>query len=216
MGSFTEEQTQPVQTPFDVVAAIQHFKEISVGAGSTIFKANSEGVFLGATNFTDAPFSVDYNGVLKALNGVFKGDITGASGAFSGALNGATGSFSGALTASSIVDDTFGLNGCFIKQIKTTDYSTSVLAIPIYRADGTTPISTGLLAVIANWYSSSTGRYNFLPGINNATGTSYFSVQKNSGNYEIRHLGDNQGDELPSPGYTIYTCLFSSDESTYF
>lgn len=144
------------------------------------------------------------------------GDIDANSGTFRGALSGATGTFTGALTASSIVDDTFGLNGCFIKQIKTTDYSTAILAIPIYRANGSTPISTGLLAVIGNWYSNATGRYNFLPGINNATGTSYFSIQKNAGNYEVRHLGANQGAELPSHGYTIYTCLFSSDESTYY
>lgn len=74
MAAFTEEDKPIGEQNFDILSAIQHFKEISVGAGSTIFKANSEGVFAGATNFTDAPWKVDYNGLMTFSMG--SGNIT--------------------------------------------------------------------------------------------------------------------------------------------
>jgi hypothetical protein len=39
-------------------------KEIQVGAGSTVFKVNKEGLFLGADNYTDAPFKISFAGVM--------------------------------------------------------------------------------------------------------------------------------------------------------
>jgi hypothetical protein len=44
------------------------FSELTVGSGSTIFKANKEGVFAGAVKFSTAPFRVGYNGALVANN----------------------------------------------------------------------------------------------------------------------------------------------------
>lgn len=47
------------------VGSIQHFKEVSAGAGNTIWKVNSEGQFMGANNYTDAPWRVSYTGVQR-------------------------------------------------------------------------------------------------------------------------------------------------------
>lgn len=40
----------------------QNFRELSAGAGSDLFKVNKDGVFVGAETFSDAPFSVDFQG----------------------------------------------------------------------------------------------------------------------------------------------------------
>jgi hypothetical protein len=59
----------------DSVDSLSHFREFSSGAGANIVKSNNEGFFAGATNFTDAPFSVDYEGSIKAGKGTFSGKI---------------------------------------------------------------------------------------------------------------------------------------------
>jgi hypothetical protein len=59
MADFVE--PTPV-TPESTVPPIQKFNEFSVGAGSTTFKANKEGVFAGADNFDDAPVRIYYDG----------------------------------------------------------------------------------------------------------------------------------------------------------
>jgi len=51
---------------------------ISIGSGNNIFRADAQGIWAGHANFNDAPFSVDMNGAVKAMNGQFSGTITGA------------------------------------------------------------------------------------------------------------------------------------------
>lgn len=180
-----ELQPQPLKMDEPLTGEnLKNLKNMQIGSGSTQFNAGKDGIFLGADNFADAPFSVDMEG---------------------------------SCIADKFTDKTYGFYGVLVKQVKTTDFVSNPVALPIYKADGVTKITTGLLSVYANWFSSATGRLNFLPGINNSTGTSYWSIQKDgSGFYEIRHLGGNQASELPSPGYVIYTCLFNSNETTYF
>lgn len=85
------------------IGAIQHFKELSAGAGSNVFKVNSDGMFLGATKFASAPFRVNYNGAVVASNmTITGGSISGAvvSGLGSGSLLNIQGwSFSGVFSA---------------------------------------------------------------------------------------------------------------------
>lgn len=45
------------------------FRELQVGAGSDQFEANKEGVFIGGTNYTDAPISFSYDGIQKVKTG---------------------------------------------------------------------------------------------------------------------------------------------------
>lgn len=59
MAGFTEPTSV---TQESTVPTIQKFNEFSVGAGSTVFKANKEGVFAGADNFDDAPVRIYYDG----------------------------------------------------------------------------------------------------------------------------------------------------------
>lgn len=66
MADFTE-QDQPIKLVDSAYNSdsIQHFKELSIGAGTNVFKANAEGVFIGGTDFTSAPISFTYSGVQK-------------------------------------------------------------------------------------------------------------------------------------------------------
>jgi len=59
------------------------FKELIVGSGARIFKSNAEGVFLGATNYTNAPLKMSYGGVLYATTGTIAGDFTVSGSLFS-------------------------------------------------------------------------------------------------------------------------------------
>lgn len=76
-------QTQNIVLPDSTtqsLGAIQHFKELTAGAGSNVFKVNKDGMFLGATAFASAPFRVNYNGAVVASN------ITITGGSISGAI----------------------------------------------------------------------------------------------------------------------------------
>lgn len=70
-----------INETFDQIA---HFREFNSGAGANVVKQNVEGFFAGATNFTDAPFSVNYSGNMKATSGTFGGSLSAATGTFTG------------------------------------------------------------------------------------------------------------------------------------
>lgn len=67
--------------------------ELWVGGGNTTFRANREGVFAGASNYTNAPFKVSYAGVLSATGASISGTLTATGGSITGDLN-VTGSLS--------------------------------------------------------------------------------------------------------------------------
>jgi hypothetical protein len=60
---------------------------ISIGSGSSIFKADSSGIYLGDATFGSAPFRVTPGGALTATNATITGSITVTSGTFTGYLN---------------------------------------------------------------------------------------------------------------------------------
>lgn len=43
---------------------IENFKELSVGAGTDVFKVNKEGVFAGGTSFRSSPWNLTFTGVM--------------------------------------------------------------------------------------------------------------------------------------------------------
>jgi hypothetical protein len=51
---------------------------IAIGNGNNVFKADSNGVYLGNATFASAPFKVTMDGRLTALDGTFKGTIDGS------------------------------------------------------------------------------------------------------------------------------------------
>lgn len=63
---------------------------IQIGSGNSIFKADSNGIYLGHATFGSAPFRVTPQGELTALSGTFGGTLSGADGTFTGALQGGT------------------------------------------------------------------------------------------------------------------------------
>ena len=75
---------------------------ISIGSGNSIFKADSNGIYLGNSTFASAPFRVTPAGVLTANNATITGTINATSGTFTGTLSGANGSFTGTLTTGSV------------------------------------------------------------------------------------------------------------------
>lgn len=47
------------------VGSIQHFRELTAGAGNDIFKVNASGMFMGDTTWGSAPFRVNFDGDLR-------------------------------------------------------------------------------------------------------------------------------------------------------
>jgi len=65
--------------PYKGGTDIRSLKELKVGGGTDILKVNKEGLFMGADNFTDAPFSVDYDGNITGTSlTIADGSITTA------------------------------------------------------------------------------------------------------------------------------------------
>ena len=52
--------------------------DLSAGSGSSIFKSDSSGIYLGNAAYASAPFSVSRNGVLKAESGTIGGWVLGS------------------------------------------------------------------------------------------------------------------------------------------
>jgi len=98
------------------IAKISNFKEFQAGAGSNVVKINKEGLFAGATNFTAAPFSVNFNGSMNATTGTFSGALSGATGTFSGTIT------SGGTTGSRIILD--GSSGTALFSYNNVQYGT--------------------------------------------------------------------------------------------
>lgn len=63
---------------------ILNVRELSVGAGTDLFKVNREGVFVGAASFSSAPLRIPFTGVLTATGAIISGTITATGGTISG------------------------------------------------------------------------------------------------------------------------------------
>jgi hypothetical protein len=68
---------------------------ISIGSGNSIFKADSNGIYLGNATFGSAPFRVAPNGELTATSATISGTINASSGTFSGNILSTSGSIGG-------------------------------------------------------------------------------------------------------------------------
>lgn len=198
MGRFTEKD-KPIKVPNNNSGDVTHFKEFSSGAGSTVLKANSEGFFVGGTNYNSAPWTMDYTGesisqsgtlsvgsniVIDGVTGTIAvGDnvlLDGANDKITvGASNdviidGATGT----VTTSKLIDSTYGLYGVFSKTYMTTQ-TTGTEDVVLVSSSG------GLLNATLSYVDAS-GFYNTLPAFNTATLTKYYYVYKSGGNYKLR------------------------------
>ena len=83
---------------------------ISIGSGNSIFKADSNGIYLGNATFGSAPFRVTPTGALTATNATITGDVTATSGTFTGDivannLNITSATVTGSLSADNIQID---------------------------------------------------------------------------------------------------------------
>lgn len=161
----------------------------SVGSGQSTEKLTMVDGYWQSANFVagTSGWRISPTGDVEFGNGKFRGDITGASGTFTGNV-----------TTDVVTDSTYGYNGVFVKQIKTTSMANENILIG--------PDNGGLLSVTANYKSISTGYFWWL------TPVAHFYVFKSGGNYYIYHAGvqidiDTNADTI------YYTCLFNSLES---
>lgn len=76
---------------------------IAIGAGNSIFKADTSGIYLGNATFASAPFRVTAAGALTATGATISGAITATSGTFTGTVNANAGTFSGNITSSATI-----------------------------------------------------------------------------------------------------------------
>lgn len=88
---------------------------ISIGSGDSIFKADSNGIYLGNATFASAPFRVNMSGALTATNATITGAITATSGSFTGSITSTSGTIGGwtigstTLSGSNVVLDSGGM-----------------------------------------------------------------------------------------------------------
>lgn len=88
---------------------------ISIGSGNNIFKADSNGIYLGNATFASAPFRVTMAGALTATNATITGAITATSGSFTGSITSTSGTIGGwtigatTLSGTSVVLDSGGM-----------------------------------------------------------------------------------------------------------
>ena len=74
---------------------------ISIGSNNDIFKADSNGIYLGNATFGSAPFRVTPAGALTATNATITGAVTATSGTFTGTVNASAGAFTGDVSTDS-------------------------------------------------------------------------------------------------------------------
>lgn len=91
----------------DISAASGTFTgNLKIGSGESVFKADSNGIYLGNENFSSAEFRVTPYGALTATGVNISGSITATSGSFSGSINSTSGLIGG-----------FTLNSDYLKSI---------------------------------------------------------------------------------------------------
>lgn len=79
---------------------------ITIGSGNNVFRAGSQGIWSGHTNFNSAPFRVNMQGEMTAMSGTFGGTLQAAGGTFTGTLQGVDGTFKGTVEAGQFVGGT--------------------------------------------------------------------------------------------------------------
>lgn len=94
---------------------------IKIGSGTSVFKADSNGIYLGNETFGSAPFRVTPGGALTASNATVTGTINATGGSFSGSI-----SASGTITGGTISGAT--VNGSLIQTQSSGSYPRAFLA----------------------------------------------------------------------------------------
>ena len=99
-----EDKGLPVKEGIAGDTYLNNLLGLQVGAGSEVFRSDSSGIWLGASKFIDAPFSVDMDGNLIATSSSISGYIL-VGGAAADVNGGATTISGGKITATSIAAD---------------------------------------------------------------------------------------------------------------
>lgn len=99
-----DEQSLPVKEGVAGASNLTDILSMQVGVGDEVFRSDESGIWLGASKFADAPFSVDMDGTLKATSGSITGYVLvgGAAGDVNGGVTTISG---GKITANSISAD---------------------------------------------------------------------------------------------------------------
>lgn len=113
---------------------------IAIGTGNTIFKADSNGIYLGNATFASAPFRVTPAGALTATGVTVSGSITATSGSIAGSLV-ATGIAAGNITAGTLDADRIGATSIVAGKLNISTLSSITADMGTITA-GTIKVST--------------------------------------------------------------------------
>jgi len=124
---------------------------LTQGYGNDIFRISQEGIQLGGANFTDAPFTVDMQGNLKANAGTFGGSLTAPTGTIGGFTISATALYAGDGATKIQLDTTQGIF------LGSNVFATAPFRVSLAGAlTATNATITGAITAtsgrIANWY----------------------------------------------------------------
>ena len=186
---------------------LTHFKELSAGAGSTILKQDRNGLFVGGTNFENAPWAVDYEGNQYVgangeivLDGPNKKITIGASNEI--VIDGVAKT----ITTNYIKDSTYGLYGVFVKTARLASGGGDT-TVTLVADNG------GLMNVAINYTTNTDAIYKLLPGFNVSTLTSYYNIIKSGGNYVVNLYRSDIEAEVSGINYYYITAFFNSLET---
>lgn len=78
INPFSDVPYVPFMPPVSAPTNLINTQELAVGSGSRAFKADRQGIWLGANKFADAPFSVDVDGNMVATSATIGNYLTKA------------------------------------------------------------------------------------------------------------------------------------------
>lgn len=157
--SIFDQQKRPIefdQEPIKPFGADMDFRELKAGGGSKLFKVNAEGLFMGADNFTAAPFKASFAGAFTSTSATITGAINATSGKIGTATNywsiGATGITAVAASTDVIInygktdfgqDSTAGFILGYDYSATASKFEIGSSATKIFKYDGTDLSLTG-------------------------------------------------------------------------
>jgi hypothetical protein len=153
----------------DISAASGTFTgNLSIGTGNTIFKADSNGIYLGNATFASAPFSVTPAGVLKATSGTIANWTLSATSLQTGAFD----------TVSTMYFGTSGLS------LSNTFKVTAAGALT-----ATSATITGIITANTGYIGGTTNGWQILAGEIRAIGTGKFTTSSTTTRVEVDSTG---------------------------
>jgi len=193
----------------DSIKTLNDIEELSVGMGNTVFHSDSSGIWLGSKKFSDAPFSVSMDGILRGRGAIIDGTININDGTIGGFTITATKMYATSDSGVIASDDAkypfvkISHDGLFVK------FDTSAQGMTMINKDG---VSIGYTTYWGNFTTDNSWGFNSVsdfilnPGTSNCVRHSYGNINPDLGNDTYRWGGI----WLKSSGSGTYTLNLST------